>query len=305
MFKSTIRHEHLKVLLGEILELQEDTPDETFKKFEAELMYSSLIIAGDVSDKTIGIATISLEDETYGLLFTDMDEFGKVFKEYEVESNFYCFGMYLDMLKNTGLDGFIINLASECFILPEDGFEENEILPEYEYSTEDSYTSGELKMLKSQINNSSLEEFIGNPQNIGRYEELFDEVSASTILTLRLSEENLNDLADDGMISMERSEPLGFLYSDNMGGNYATVFTSDEKMKGIDTTMNKYSQIVNFSQMTSHVLTDDMDGIIINPESDNIVLTREMLLEFSQMWESKCNDPKLNSAIFHMFLIEA
>ena len=305
MFKSTIRHEHLRAILGEIIELLEDIPEETFKKFEAELLYSDLIIAGDVSGKTIGISTLPVGDEIYGLLFTDMDEFRKVFKDYEVESHFNNFGVYLDMLKNSKLDGFIINIESECFILPDGGFEDDEVLPEYEYSLDDSYTSDELKRLKNQINNSPLEEFIGNPNNIGRYEELFDEVSSSTILSLRLTKENLNDRADDGMISMPKTEPVGFLYMDNMGGNYAAVFTSDEKMQGIETTMNKYSQIVNFSQMTCHVLTDDMDGIIINPESDNIILTRDTLLEFYPVWESKCNDPKLNSAIFHMFLMEA
>lgn len=305
MHKSTIKNEHLKALLAEIIELLDEIPEETFNKFEAELLYSKLIIAGEVNGKLIDVPTLPMGDEIYGFLFTDMDEFAKVFPNYELGSHENNFGAYLDMLKNSNMDGFIINPATECFILPKEGFEDDNEMPEYAYSTEGSYTSSELKRLKSKVNNSPLEEFISNPQNIGRYEELFELMSTSTILVLRLLKEDLKDMAEDGMISMERTEPRGFLYSDNLGGKYAAIFTSDEKMQGIETTMNKYSQIVNFSQMTSNALSDDMDGIIINPESDNIVLTRDTLLEFYPVWESKCNDPKLNSAIFHMFLMEA
>jgi hypothetical protein len=56
--------------------------------------------------------------------------------------------------------------------------------------------------------------------------------------------------------------------------------------------------------MTNCVLFDDMDGIIINPKSDNIVLTRDTLLEFSPVIGMKCNNHKLNSAVNHVFLME-
>ena len=121
---------------------------------------------------------------------------------------------------------------------------------------------------------------------------------------MRLSEENLDDKAVDGVISME-NEGESHLYADTMGGRYATVFTSEERIKDIDTPMNMYSQIVNFSQFSECALYGDMDGIVINPKSDNILLTREILLEFADILESTCNDSRLNSAIFHMFLMEA
>ena len=304
MIKSTISHKYLRTVMAEMLEQLEDTSDEIFKRFEAELKHSSLIIPGDVHGDSIEIATADIEDERFGLLFTDMDEFTKVFADYEVESHIHPFDVYLDMLKKSKLDGFIINIQTECFFLPACGFEENESLPLNDYPTNDSYTSHELKEIKNQINNDSLEEFIQNPNNIARYEELFEKMSQSTLLILRLAKEDLSDKAADGMISMKKTEPVGFLHSDNIGGNYATVFTSEEKMENIKTPLNKYFQIVNFSQMTYFVLSGDMDGIIINPESDNIVLTREILLEFSELLEKTCNNHKLNSSIYHMFLME-
>ena len=135
------------------------------------------------------------------------------------------------------------------------------------------------------------------------YEQLFEEISHSTLLTLMVSRKNLDFLADDGVISM-KDEPLGFLYLDRMGGRYATVYTSEEKIKSVPTPLNKYSQIVNFSQLANYALHDDLDGIIINPNSDNVTITREVLLEYWSLLEDWCNDERLNTAIMHMFLIE-
>ena len=291
--------------MAEILELYEDSPDETFQRFGYELIHSCLIIAGDVRDDYINIPTADLENEKYGLLFTDMDEFRKAFPDYEVESHPNDFEAYFDMMKKSNLSGFIINIKTECFILPAEAFEDETSLPLKRYPTDDSYSSSELKEIRNHINNGPLEEFIRDPKNIARYEELFSKMSESTLMILRLAKEDLRDKAHDGMISMERDEPIGFLHSDNTGGKYATLFTSEEKMEDIQTPLNKYFQIVNFSQMAHFVLGDDMDGIVINPGSDNIVLTREILFEYSDIVDNTCDDPKLNSAIFHMFPMEA
>lgn len=305
MRKSTISHKYLREILAEIMELSEETPDETFLRFEAELKHSSLIIAGDVGGGYINIPTANVMDGKFALLFTDMDEFRKAFPGYEVESHENIFKVYYNMMFNSNLDGFIINIESECFILPKVGFEENEDMPKLDYSTEGSYTSEELKRLKDQINNTSLEEFIENPQNTGKYEELFDMMSSSTIMTMMLSREDLSSRAENGVISSDEQEPLGFPYFDKTGGKYATVYTSEEKMSHVNTPFNKYSQIVNFSYMVNFVLNCDMDGIVINPETDNMVLTRDVLLMFSPVLDKTCNDSKLNSAMFHMFLMEA
>ena len=57
--------------------------------------------------------------------------------------------------------------------------------------------------------------------------------------------------------------------------------------------------------MVCSVLTDDLDGMIINPGSENVVLSRDVLLEFSSLIEMTCNDSKLNSGIRNMFTMEA
>ncbi len=304
MIRTKVIHTHLRAVMAEIHDAQENLSEELFRRLEAELKHSSLILAGDVGESTVNFSTVKVDGEQYGLLFTDMDEFAKAFPDFRVESHVHPFEVYADMLKTTTLDGFFINIATECFPLPAACIEDDDARKQNRYPLDNSYTSEELKHLKSQMDNSSLEEFIRNPENTARYEELFGLISKSTILTLRLSEENLDDKAVDGVISME-DEGEGHFYTDTVGGRYATVFTSEEKIKDIETPMNRYSQIVNFSQFSECALYGDMDGIVINPESDNILLTREILLEFSDMLERTCNDSRLNSAIFHMFLMEA
>lgn len=306
MKKSTIRHEHLKEVIYELksAEKMEEVPEETFIRLFAELKHSCLLIAGEMVGDEIRMLTAKLPSMRLAMLFTDMDEYRKVFPDFSMDVIEQPFPVYYDNLIKSNLDGFIINLKGECFILPKDGIEDLGYMPEFLYSAEDSYGSKELKMLKDSIDNESLETFIENPKNIGRYEELFNEISQSTLLTLMISNEDLAEYADDGVISMDETGPLGYLYIDEIGGEYATAYTSEKKMASVQTNKRKYSQIVNFSQMTNFILNDDMDGIIINPQSDNIVLTRDTLLAFSPLLEKTCNDPKLNSAIFHMFEME-
>lgn len=306
MRKSTIKHEHLKKAINELktVEDMENAPDELFVRLFSELRHSCLLVAGNIVGDEMKMVTAKLPNMKFGMLFTDMDEYRKVFPDFSVEVIEQPFSVYYENLIKSDLDGYIINIEGECFILPKDGFEFDEDLPEFMYSEEDSYTSKELKMLKDSIDNESLERFIENPKNIGRYEELFDMISKSTMLTLMVSNDDLTDYAKDGVISMLETGPLGYLYVDGIGGEYATAYTSEDKMASVQTDKRKYSQIVNFSQMANFILNDDMDGIIINPKSDNILLTRDTLLEFSPVLEKTCNDSRLNSAIFHMFLME-
>ena len=176
--------------------------------------------------------------------------------------------------------------------------------PKFELSTEDAYTPQELKELKDSIDNSDLEKFVENPNNIGKYEDLFDKISNSTMLTLMLSPYDLRDIAIDGVVSTLDDGPVGFLYIEELGGNYATAYTSEAKISNIRSDFNKYSQVVDFSLLTNFILNDDMDGILINPNSDNVLLTREVLLEYAPLLQRTCNDSRLSNALFNMFIIE-
>lgn len=233
-----------------------------------------------------------------------MDEFRKSFPNHESDCLFFDFKLYCDIVKKGVIDGFIINPECEGFVLTKDLFLDTTEFPDNEFDLNESLTTDELKSLKHSIDNKELEEFLTDNNNIGKYDELFEKISNSTLLTLMLSKDDLTEYADGGIISMKKTGPLGFLYIDEIGGEYATVYTSESRISNVETSLNKFSQIVNFSQMANFILNDDMDGIIINPNTDNVLLTRDVLLKYYSLLEKTCNDSRLNSAIFHMFLID-
>ena len=302
MRKAYIKHDNLRKII-EKLYVDEDINENDVIKLENELKHSCLIIAADKLSNNMKFRALEYKNKNYGLLFTDMDEFRKAISNDEVESHYFPFEIYKEIIQMELLDGFVLNIETESFILEKEIFHDMDSMPQQSYPNDNCYTASQLKDLKDSINNEELENFIKNTANLGKYDELFEKIASSTMMTLMVSPEDLDEYAEDGVISMEKTGPLGFLYIDEIGGDYATIYTSQDKISKIDTPYNKYSQLVNFSSMVNFILNDDMDGIIINPRSENIILSRDVLLEYSSHLQKTCNDSRLNNAIFHMFKI--
>lgn len=300
----TIKHEYLRKTLNEIMPLSEDElTDELCDRFLKELKYSNLIAAGNVEGNTFNLMTANSILGKFGLLFTDIDEFRKVFPDHEVEAHENLFITYKEMLDKSNLNGFIINFKSEGYPLIKDIADMVDYMPTSLFKTDGAYTSEELNRLKDSINNSSLEAFINNPENKYDYEGLFNQIADSTLLTLMVSQDRLED--DGGMIAMDKDLfSIARLYIDKIGGNYATAYTSEEKISNVSTFPYRYSQIINFAYLINFALSDDLDGVIINPNSENIMLSRDVLLDFCDLIDDKCNNEKLNSGVYCMFMIE-
>ena len=266
------KHDNLRRHLQEFESMGDDVSDETLTMLMGELQHSCLIIAGNVSTLH-QMVVFDHDGRRMGLLFTDMDEFRKFDRTGECPSEACDFEVYKTMVESGDLDGFVINPQSEGFIIIREIFESIRHLPQHDYPPEGAYTSFELKGLRDSMDNAELEDFLNDSSNIGRYEELFARISDSTLLTLMVSRQDL-------------------------------VYTSEGKISNVTTDLNKYSQIVNFSQLTNYALNDGLDGIIINPNAENVMISRDVLLEYWPVLEEFCNDQKLNTAIKHMFLIK-
>ena len=151
--------------------------------------------------------------------------------------------------------------------------------------------------------NPDLEAFIANPNNIGNNEVLFEILSRSTLLTLMVSDINLSPKAENGIISLMDIGPLAQMYTDNVGGVYATIFSSEDKLKLVKTDKFKYSQVINLAMLVNFVLSEDMDGIVLNPESESVLITRSTLLKYSLGFERFANDMRLSNSIYYMFTL--
>ena len=297
-------HKHLRTVIEDIYSNNNKLTKDLTLRLIHEFRYSNLYIPAKRDEFTLNF--IIYEDDN-GLrltpLFTDPDEFRKFFKDEEdIELMQNSFELYQNVLKTSDIEGYVLNPATEKYVFTEEFILEIKNIPKTNFYSTNAYTAEELKKLKDE-RNDKLEEFIENPQNIGDYEALFELMSDSRLLTMMVSDVDLSSRAKDGIISMMDSGPLAQMYTDNVGGTYATLFSSEEKMKEVDTTKFRYSQVVNLAMLVNFVLSEDMEGIILNPQSDNVLIPRVRLLRSSIGFEKFAHDEKLCDTIYYMFLI--
>jgi hypothetical protein len=297
-------HKHLRVVIEDIYANHNQLTEDLTLRLIHEFRYSNLYIPAKRDDFTLNF--IIYEDDN-GLkltpLFTDPDEFKKFFKDEEdIELMQNSFELYQNVLMTSDIEGYILNPATEKYVFTKEFILDIKNTPKTNYYSTNTYSIDELKALKDS-KNEKLEKFIANRQNVGDYEALFEQLSKSNLLTLMVSDVDLAPKAKDGVISMMDSGPLAQMYTDNVGGVYATIFSSEDKMKAVNTDKFTYSQVINLSMLVNFVLSEDMEGIVLNPESDNVLIPRVTLLRYSLGFERFANDEKLSDSIYYMFLM--
>ncbi|MBE6507885.1 MAG: SseB family protein [Methanobrevibacter sp.] len=293
-------HKHLRNVVEDIYSNDNVLSEELTFRLINEFRYSNLYIPAKRQDNTLNFIIYEDEESKITPLFTDIDEFHKFYKSAEgIQILQNSFELYQNILKTTDIEGYILNPASEKYLFKKEFILAITNIPKTNFFTNNPYTPEELIDLKKSIDNTDLEDFISNPKNIGDYEGLFERMAGSRLLGLMLSDLKLHG----DIISLKERGPVASMYTDNVGGSYATVFTSDEKMQAISTPKNKYSQIVNLATLVNFLLTEDMDGLIINPETDNVLIPRNVLLKYSLGFERYANDERLFESIFYIFEI--
>lgn len=296
------RHEHLKTLMEDILLNDNKMSEDTTIRLINELRYSSLIIPARSENGTLNFIIYDIDGLSYTALFTDRDEFNRIYRSSDVKALENPFEVYQNIIKLKGIDGFIINPASQNYII------EKELIlsitpPKTNSFTNNPYSEEELGQIYESIKNDELDEFLKSPANAANYPELFDVFSRSTLMCLMLCANDLSQYATGNMISMKTTGPLAFMHTDRIGGVYATVFSSKDRMcdVNVDSNLFRYAQIINLSTLVSYVLSEDMDGIILNQDTDNVLISRGELLRNSNGFEKFCNDVRLCEAIFYLF----
>lgn len=298
-------HKHLRVVIEDIYSNNNELSEDLTLRLIHEFRYSNLYIPAKKEDFTLNF--IIYEDDN-GVkltpLFTDPDEFNKFFKsEKDIELMQNSFELYQNILKTSDIEGYILNPASEKYVFSKEFILSIKNIPKTNFYSTNAYTIDELKQIRNS-KNEDLERFIENPLNVGNYEALFERLASSRLLTLMVSGVDLSAKARDGVISMMDSGPLAQMYTDNVGGVYATIFSSENKIREVDTKQFKYSQVVNLAMLVNFVLAEDMEGIVLNPGSDDVLIPRVTLLRYSLGFEKFANDEKLCDAIYYMFQIE-
>lgn len=299
-----ITHKHLRLVIEDIYSNDNQITESLLTRLINEFRYSNLYIPAKRENNTLNFIIYEDEDLKITPLFTDLDEFRKFYRNDDVEVLNNPFELYQNILKTSDIEGYILNPASEKYLFKKEFILGIKNIPKTSFYTTDAYTSDELKEIADSIDNTELESFIGDSNNIGDYEALFERLSNSRLLALMLSDYDLSQYLTDGVIDQRNTGPLASMYMDRVGGEYATLFSSEEKMKKVTTDRFKYSQIVNLATLVNFALTEDMDGIILNPESDNVLISRQNLLRYSLGFEKFVNDERLCESMYYLYDIK-
>ena len=297
-------HKHLRTVIEDIHANDDKLTEDLLFKLINEFKYSNLLIPAKKEKGTLNFIIYEDDDAKITPLFTDRDEFRKFYSDDDIQVLENTFELYQNVIKTTEIEGYILNPASEKYLFSSEFILSITNLPKTNFYSSNPYTESELKDIRNNIDNGDLEDFITVPSNVGYFEGLFEKLSSSTLLALMLSNRDLTPYAEDGIISMQSTGPLARMHVDRIGGEYATLFTSEEKMGHVRTDLYRYSQIVNLATLVNFVLTEDMDGIVINPDSDNVLIPRSELLKYSLGFEKYANDERLSTSIFYIFPVE-
>ena len=292
-------HKHLRVVIEDIYANDNRLNEDLALKLVNEFRYSNLYIAARKENDTLNFITYEYNDMKLTALFTDHDEFRKFHHEDDIQLLQNSFELYQNILKTTDFDGYILNPASERYLFTKEFILTITNIPKTNFYTTDAYSAGELLDIYRNVDNRYLEEYISNPKNVGDYEMLFERLANSTILTLMVSDMEF----DNDIIDLREIGPVAGMYTDKVGGIYVTIFSSTDRIRHVNTSKFKYAQLVNLAMLVNYVLVEDLDGIVLNPDSDNVLIPRSVLLRYSLGFERYANDARLCEALYYMFAL--
>ena len=293
-------HKHLRVVIEDIYANDNRLNENLALKLVNEFRYSNLYIAARKENDTLNFITYEYNDMKLTALFTDHDEFRKFHHEDDIQLLQNSFELYQNILKTTDFDGYILNPASEKYLFTKEFILTITNIPKTNFYTTDAYSAGDLLDIYRNVDNRYLEEYISNPKNVGDYEMLFERLANSTILTLMVSDMEF----DNDIIDLREIGPVAGMYTDKVGGIYVTIFSSTDRIRHVNTSKFKYAQLVNLAMLVNYVLVEDLDGIVLNPDSDNVLIPRSVLLRYSLGFERYANDARLCEALYYMFALD-
>lgn len=268
--------EHLNLYLE-----KEEATDDLLISFLCELYVSNLIVPAIVEDEKFIFENITLDDDkSYLPLFTDIAQYAR----HEVEANnsmplVHDFEIYDEIIKKSNLDGILINMDSDCIKIPKDIIADliAKDAVRYDEDTE-PYTVDEIMEIYDNISNDDLVEFLKSEEITS--DELFAHLSKSCLLNVVFSDDPLDEYLKDGVIMADDVDGFDLCTVQEEGINFAAVFTSKESVQKAlnkDADITYYGQVTILSELFDFVLENDMDGVIIDPNSTNFIIKREEL----------------------------
>lgn len=285
-----ITHNHLKKILNDnfdILESGGELTEDDYAGLLMELFYSVLISPAKMVDGEYFFVLMGDdEDNQFIPLFTDLIEYRKLFaNDDEVTAMFYDFDYYLE----AELDLIVINPASECFTL------NTQVLKDKPKTLLFPKDIGKNTLGKEEIENilndtSINDEFsklIDDEKSIYDFENFFKALAETNLIVRVLIEDEHEDFID-----LNRYGPAPINITPE---GLLELYTSRDEVANDE---NTYIQLANLDYFIEYLIRTDTNGMIINPESNRLVINRDVLMfnfdEFREMYDrekyAKAND---------------
>ena len=271
-----VRNNHIKILATAINESAGDTiPSELADLLIKELPYSTFI----KEDINI-LLDIAGEERELIELYTDLDEFNKYSKEQKNPSD-WDFPNVIRHLEN--LYGILINPGHDnFFITPDIIIEALEQFTPFNRCDlmKDSFSNEELRKIMD-ADYDYLDKSLDKD-----FEDACDELSKSLLFTFLISDDDISDGNEDGIIELGDDKNATVFIIVEEGMEFALLFTSPKYFNPTASFYKNegrhvYSHIINLELLAKVVLDLDLDGIIVNYAHPNMkVFPREYLLDY-------------------------
>ncbi|MBE6498510.1 MAG: SseB family protein [Methanobrevibacter sp.] len=310
MDNSQIKNKHLGYLLEHVklyLDDNEKIPLDLLLHLFGELRVSNLLLPLYYEDGDVVFENITSDDgNTYLPIFTTQEEFEKhTDEESPYEAWDHDFDMYLDIVEHSNLDGVVIDIESLAVKL------DNEFLSQIPTGTPVKFGDGEAlsdkeyKEIFESVTNDELIEFLKSDFSRKDLEPLMVELSNARLLNAVFSDEPLDASARDGIIRCSDVGGFDLFYIDDDPIHLAVLFTSKKEMQESfeGTDLNIYGQVTVLTDLFDFVLKNDMDGIIINPNSLDFYILREEIISQARGFELIAEDDRFKESLEYAFLI--
>ena len=298
-----VTNKYLKSSLDEISNFIENNtkpPEDMMDNFILELKVSRLLLPVVFDGMNISFPHIEVDDGTNLLpLFTDHYELKKYSTDFEPISMEIAF--YIDIVEDLELDGAVIDLKSSEFCVRRETLNK---VPRLNENREFLGLDGPaLKEMAFKKTDGALKSFVSEESNFNKFEKLEMLLARSQLLNSVVSLENLEVFARDGII--DRYDTGGFVFYTHDSGreSYGVVFTDIESMVAFHENLEYYyyAQVTNKYRVFNYALTNDLDGIIINPGTDDYYVPRQVLL---RLYDDDLIDLDLEDATRFAFIID-
>ena len=276
-------NKYLKASIKEIRNFFDNStnpPEDMYLNLILELKVSNLMLPAIFDGEHISFPHVEIDGETTLLpLFTSEEEMGKYSKDFFSFNNEIAY--FVKIVRDFKLDGVLIDMMSDEFCI------DTELLEKIPIATEKITGKGldgaKLREIAFKEKNRSLKRFIRKDSNFNKFDKLSKLLVKSVLLNVVVSDEDISGLARDGVIDRQESDTFTMFTTKSGREHYGAVYTDIDAISEFHDTLDYfyYAQVTNKFRVFNFILSHDLDGLIINPGTDEYYVPRQVLLHMA------------------------